>query len=178
MNEKTMSKADFITSLVLTAFGITATVMAFQMPTLAEKGQGPYAAPGLVPGFLGIIITILGFSMLIRAIIRKGFKDITVKASAGAFLKDEGTRRMGLTILLSLLYGLSLGRIDFSLATFLFAFVFVISFEYDRKETLKAQRKKVLWAGVLASLRRRSSPEYFNTSFSLIFPRSALCLKV
>ncbi len=170
MDEKTMPKADFLTSMILTAFGIAVTVMAFQMPTLAEKGQGPYAAPGLVPGFLGIIITILGAAMLIRSIIRKGHKAVVSGQGRGRFLQEVGTRRMGLTILLAVLYGFSLGRINFTLATFLFIFVFVICFEYEVKAPLGAQKKKIIWAGVLGAVASAAVTGVFQYLFLVNLP--------
>jgi len=170
MDEKTMPKADFLTSIILTAFGISVTVMAFQMPTLADKGQGPYAAPGLVPGFLGIIITILGFAMLIRSIIRKGYRAVVSGQRSNRFLQEVGTRRMGLTILLAVLYGLALGRINFTLATFLFIFVFVIGFEYDVKAPLGTQKKKIIWAGVLAAVASAAVTGVFQYLFLVNLP--------
>ncbi len=170
MDEKTMPKADFLTSIILLAFGISVTVMAFQMPTLADKGQGPYAAPGLVPGFLGIIITILSFSMLIRSIIRRGHRAVVSRQGVNSFFQEVGTRRMGLTILLAVLYGFSLGQINFTLATFLFIFIFVICFEYDVKVPLGTQKKKIMWAGVLGAVASAAITGVFQYLFLVNLP--------
>jgi hypothetical protein len=151
MTEKTMTKADFYTGLILIVFGITITVLALQMPTVTARGQSPYSAPGLVPAFLGTIITLLSGIMLVRALRRSRFQLGISKESAGGVFREVSTRRMGITILLCTLYAVSLGKVIFPITTFLFIFVFILYFEYDLKESIKSQIRKVLFAGVLAA---------------------------
>ena len=146
MTEKSMARADFYTSIVLMAFGIGIIIIALQMPTMTEKGEGPYSAPGLLPILLGSVITVLSGFMFGRSIVRIG-KDITVPANAfKAFFSEVGTRRMTQTIILCALYSISLGKVLFPLTTFLFVFIFILVFEYNLKETFKSQMKKVLVA--------------------------------
>ena len=59
MKESNMSRADFITSVVLIAFGSGVMTMSARMPRLEERGIDPFTAPGVVPFFLGAIITLL-----------------------------------------------------------------------------------------------------------------------
>jgi len=151
MTDKTMTKADFYTGLILIVFGIGITVMALQMPSVTARGQSPYSAPGLVPAFLGSIITLLSAIMLGRAM-RRSKMDLKVsKDLAGGFFKEESTRRMGMTILFCVLYAVSLGKVMFPLTTFVFVFVFILYFEYDVKKSVKSQTRKIVFAALLSA---------------------------
>jgi hypothetical protein len=57
---------------------------------------------------------------------------------------------MALTIVLCVLYAISLGAVYFPLTTFLFVFILVLVFEYNLKEPFGTQIKKVLLAALLA----------------------------
>ena len=149
MTEKTMIKADFYTSVVLMAFGITVTVMAVKMPVIERD---PYSSPGVLPAVLGVIITGLSFFMLIRSLYRsKGHLGVPGN-SVKSFLKEIATRKMIVTIVLCLLYVFLLGKVQFSLLTFLYVFIFIVFFECDRKIPVVQQKKKLLIAGIVAVL--------------------------
>jgi len=150
MKEENMPKADFYTSIILMAFGITVLILSLKMPTMAEQSKNPYAAPGIVPALLGIIIAFLSGIMFFRSIRKGGHrKQITGEAIKGFFI-HESTNRMVKTILICVLYSLLLGHVNFVLLTTLFIFIFVLTFEYSFKESFKSQIRKVLMAAVLA----------------------------
>jgi hypothetical protein len=144
MEAKNMPKADFITSIVLMAFGGTVLVMSMRMPTFAEQGVNPYSAPGIVPGFLGGITGFLGLVLFVRSIIRKGYRLGVSGRTARAFFAAEMTRRFALTILVSVAYALGLlGHMPYEFATAIYVFAFVIIFEYKWKQSFTSQWKKV-----------------------------------
>jgi len=129
MKEENMPKADFYTGIGLMAFGILVLILSLQMPTMAEQSKNPYAAPGIVPGLIGAIITFLSGIMFFRAIRRGGHrKQITGEAIKG-FFTHESTNRMVKTVLICVLYSLLLGHVNFILLTMLFIFVFVLTKE-------------------------------------------------
>jgi len=150
MTEKSMTKADFITSIVLLAFGIAVVVMSIQMPSVADANQSKYSAPGIVPGFIGVMLTLLSFSMLLRSIKRKGMQDIVPKGATKDLLAQESTARILKTLVLCVAYALLLGKIWFPVPTFLFIFAFIVLFEYDFKAAFKPQIKKIIIACVIA----------------------------
>ncbi len=152
MKEENMPKADFYTSLILTAFGITVLILSIKMPTLAEQNKNPYAAPGIVPGFIGTIIAILSSIMLVRSIRKGGHKEKISAASMKGFFFNESTVRILKTILLCVVYSLLLGHLSFILLTSLFIFAFVLTFEYSLKESFRSQIRKVIMAALLAIL--------------------------
>ena len=149
MTEKNLVKADFYTSIILMAFGITATVMAVRMPTDFGRGSDLHSAPGVVPALLGSIITVLSLIMLFRSIARaKGRVGIS-SSSFGAFVKDSTTIRIVSTIALCLLYFFLLGHIPFMALTFMFVFAFIVFFELDRKASLRSQAKILIKAAIV-----------------------------
>ena len=150
MTEKNMAKADFYTSIVLMAFGISFTVMALQMPIMTGMGQSPHSSPGVVPAFLGVVITGLSLIMCIRSIVRtKGKLGVSGTAVKSLFT-ETATFRIISTIILCLAFAFLLGKIYFPLLAFLFIFGFIVFFEYDHKSPFKLQVKKLIIAAAVA----------------------------
>ena len=167
MTEKNMTKADFYTSVVLMAFGITVIVMALDMPIIARD---PYSSPGVLPVILGIVITALSFIMFVRSLWRtKGHLSLS-----GSFLKDvissTSVHRILATIIICFCYAFLLGKLVFPLLTFLFIFAFIVFFEYDRKTPFKAQRKNLFIAALTALLTSASVTVVFRYLFLVRLP--------
>lgn len=153
MKESNLPRADFVTSIFLTLFGLFILIVSLKMPRFEEHNVNPYSVPGILPAFLGAIITLLGIVLLIRSIRQRGYLLGIGKKEVVVFFSDESSRRIFLTLIISLIYGLVfLGRIPFYLATGIFVFAFVMIFEYRFEESFAGQRKKVLIALVMAVL--------------------------
>lgn len=153
MKEQNMLKADFVTSIVLFVFGTSILILSIKMPRMEELGANPYSVPGIVPGFLGVIITFLALLLFGRSVRQKGYHLGLTWTKVVAFFNDPSYRRVLLTILLGIIYGIGLlGKIPYVLATFLYVFAFVTMFEYQRDKSLQAQKKTVLFALLQAVL--------------------------
>lgn len=152
MKESNMAKADFLMSILLIVFGITVLVKSINMPRFEEMDANPYSVPGVVPGFLGAIIGFMGLVLLIRSLIRKGYKlGITGKTVKG-WAKEDSTRRLLLTLGLSMLYALVfIGLLPYAVGTILFIFAFIVVFEYKSGIPLREQ-KKMIWKAALTSV--------------------------
>jgi putative tricarboxylic transport membrane protein len=151
MTEQNMPKADFYTAVVLIAFGIAVMVISIKMPQMADQHRNVYSAPGIVPGLIGAVITMLSSVMLIRSIFKGSLKTKITGDAVSGFFKNEMTIRMVKTITLCVLYAVLLGKLPFAILTALFVFSFVLVFEYTRKETFRSQIRKIVFAFVLAS---------------------------
>ncbi|MDD3428420.1 MAG: tripartite tricarboxylate transporter TctB family protein [Oscillospiraceae bacterium] len=79
---------DFITSLVLIALGVYVTLESVGM-TIASK-KAILASPGLMPGFLGIMLVLCATIMLVNSIKGVGFKNILAQTKQwfGGLVKD------------------------------------------------------------------------------------------
>jgi len=162
-----MARADFYTGIIMMTFGITAIVMALQMPRIERD---PYSSPGVLPGFLGVVITGLSLVMFVRSVIRTKGQVGFSRSSVKSFFADIGTRRVIITTILCVAYALLLGKVLFPLLTFVFILIFVIVFEYDRTITFKPQIKKVLIALLVALISSLSITAVFQYLFLVRLP--------
>jgi hypothetical protein len=153
MKESNMPRADFIVSIVLVVFGIGIIWSSLAMPRFEDQGGTIWDSPGIVPGLLGVLITGFSLSIFFRSIARKGYRLGISKATVGGVLKDGGTLRIILTIVVGVLYGLVLLRyLHFIASTIIFVFAFIVMFEYDAKKSLAAQWKVPVFALLTAVL--------------------------
>lgn len=171
MDDRQMNKADFVTSIVLIAFSVSVVVLSLQLPRLEHRNINPYTAPGIVPGFLGIIIGVLSMILFIRSIVRRGWKlELTGKGIVG-FFKGETFFRLALTIGLSVFYGIFLiGIMPYWLATGIFIFVFILVFEIKLHVPLKDQRKRLLFAFVVSVVSTAAIAGLFRYIFLVDLP--------
>jgi hypothetical protein len=152
MKDSNMAKADFLMSILLIVFGITVLVTSINMPRFEEMDANPYSVPGVVPGFLGAIIAFMGLILLIRSLIRKGYKLGITGQTIKGWAKEDSTRRLLLTLGLTLLYALVfIGLLPYALGTVLFIFIFIVVFEYKKGTPLREQ-KKMVWKALLTSV--------------------------
>jgi len=153
MNERQMQRADFITSIVLIAFGVSVLVLSIQMPRLENKNINPYTVPGIVPGFLGAIITLLALILFVRSLRQRGFQLGITRQTASNIVKNEMIIRLFLTLALCLVYALLLvGWLPYIPATLIFVFVFIMIFEYQWGVPLSRQVRTILMGIVEATL--------------------------
>jgi len=170
MTERTITKADLITSVLLIVFSAAVVVNSIGMPTMAERGESPYSGPGLVPGFIGIMVFILSVVMLVRSM-RKGALKFMVEDRGKASGADRSSwPRIARTVGLCVLYALLLGRLWFPLITFVFVFIFAMMFEYDFKSPVRGQWKTLLFAGLLALITAASVYFVFQYLFLVNLP--------
>ena len=120
---------------------------------MEQVGADPYSVPGIVPGFLGVVILILSIILLVRSILRAGYKLDLNGEKVAAFFKDKSIIRVLLTIIISVIYGaILLGRMPYVLTTFLYVMVFIIIFEYRFDQKFHGQGKTVLFSFIQAIL--------------------------
>ena len=127
MKRETMDKLDFVSSIVLTAFGIGVLVESLRLPRLEDRDINPFTVPGIVPGMLGCLLTVCGIVILVRSVARGGWRLGVTVDQVAAFLRLPVLRRVGVTLVLTLGYALGLfGRLPFWLATSIFVSTFII----------------------------------------------------
>lgn len=122
-------RADLVTAAVLFALGIAIVQQAFAMPRFVEQSGTGLTAPGIVPGFYGVMIALLSLVLGIRAVGRGGW---AARGPAAGATAGDG-RRLALAAVLGILYaGVLVGRVPFWLASALFVFAFTTAFEWDQ----------------------------------------------
>ena len=129
MELKSLRKADFITSIIIIAFGIFVTVMAANMPMKAAYGGVQahwYVAPALFPMCIGCILILLGALLLFVAVKDGGYKklidDLKQRTGTSKKLEEKTIRVWVIVLALASFIYLYIPRVDFivSIAIFLF----------------------------------------------------------
>lgn len=129
MNGSGMPRADFVTSLVLIAFGAAMLWASLEMPRFEQRNINPYSIPGIVPGILAGVNLILAAILLVRSITRSGHR-LGGSHWREALLND-GSKRLATAFVLTVVYAVGLvGVVPFWLATFLFVAAFILIFEW------------------------------------------------
>jgi putative tricarboxylic transport membrane protein len=142
-----MTRQDFLTSIVLIAFSISVIVMSYTMPRLEYRGIDPLSAPGIVPGFIGVILLILSLILFFRSIKNGGYSLLWARGEN----KEPGYKGAGfrvlLTLVLCLVYAIGfLGRLNYFFATTTFIFGFICLFELEHGQDHRTRIKIIGWA--------------------------------
>lgn len=126
-DKKIMRKMDIIFGVILVILGIVFAVESYKMPWSGISGGGVLAAPGLLPLIVSLIIAACGVILVVSAR-REGArisKD-DIKAAVNTLKSKPATRvYVMLVIIAGYVFGL-IGRIEFTLATFIFLAVFFL----------------------------------------------------
>jgi hypothetical protein len=171
MKASNMPKADFVTAIVLMVTSLTIIVLSITMPRMEELGANPYSAPGIVPGFLGVVIFLLSLILLIRSIRQQGYQLKLTGGRLQAFFREESPRRVLLTVVISIIYGgFLLGKTPYLLATFFYILIFVTIFEYRFDQPWRAQQKTLAFALVQAVLVAGAVAAVFRYLFLVKLP--------
>jgi putative tricarboxylic transport membrane protein len=153
MKPENMPKADFVVSILLMLFSLWIIAHALKMPRFEDVGANPFSVPGIVPGVLGTVVFLLSLTIFIRSLRQQGFRLGIGRAALAGFGKAPGTRRMLLTTVLCVVYGLAMvGRLNYYLATFVFVMGFLLIFQYRAAAAGSARGRLLLTALVQAAL--------------------------
>lgn len=133
-------RVDFYTGAAIALLGALILWLSFDMPTFYDKGGERYHAPGIVPGFYGVIVALLGAALLLRAIFRGALRP---DGGPPGRPEAEGTSNTRLFVVAGLgiafVVGL-IGVLPFWLATAIFVAAFILVFEWraagDRRRLL------------------------------------------
>jgi hypothetical protein len=142
MDKRELRKKDFITSLILIAFGIWMLFYTLTEIPMKDSWGGVmnvwFVSPGLFPVCIGLLIIIMGIVLCHRAIkdggAKKFFEDLSrrEKDSSGKTLRFLGI----LLVIVAYVY-LYIPRIDYFLDTLFCLMVFISFFYLDRPDLLK-----------------------------------------
>jgi hypothetical protein len=161
-----MSKADFVTSLIFFVLGLYMIVEGLGMP-----GAGGFievgGEPGKVPVLLGVIIALLAIVLLFRAVVEGGHR-LTQK-TAGDVDEPSGAFRCTITAFGCALYAVGLlgstiggWTVMYQEATVLFICLFIVGFEWQSAPELGQKR----WSRLLE--KRPSVAAWLQSVFGFV----------
>jgi hypothetical protein len=120
---------DFLSALGWMALGIAILIGSVTMDRLANQDINPYTIPGLLPGLLGIAMTILGALLAARSWRAHLF------AASGPPANRAEQKRIVLVLALCLAFGVGLvgHGLPFWLASAIFVAAAILSLQYQQR---------------------------------------------
>ena len=142
MEKIELRKKDFITSIILIAFGIFMILYTITEVPMKDSWGGVmnvwFVSPGLFPLGIGFLIIVMGIVLCNRAIKDGGAKKFMEDLSRRE--KDTSgktLRLLGILLVIVAYVYLYIPRIDYFLSTMLCLMVFISFFYFDRPDFLK-----------------------------------------
>jgi len=141
MTKQKMNYADVFAGGFFLLVGSGVLVEALRMPHFTERAVNNWTVPGIMPGFVGFMLSSLGFLLLIRSIIRLLSSKSARQTQSTSPKEAEKTHAKGAitgwpSILICLVLGTAyvslIGPVSFMLLTFLFILVFTIVFDLPK----------------------------------------------
>ena len=126
-------RGDFLSAIGWMALGIAILIGSVTMDRLENQDINPYTIPGLLPGLLGIVMTILGALLGLRS-----WRPRLLASAGNAAPTDRaGQRRLVLVLALCLAFGVGLvgHGLPFWLAAAIFVTVAIVSLQYQGSQS-------------------------------------------
>ena len=163
-------RADFWFGLGLLSTGLAVAVESWRMPRLAELNVHPMTAPGLVPGMIGVVITVLGSILFVRAARAGGWRAGRRDGATGTDLASQ-TGRFFIALTLCVGYAAGLvGSAPFWAATGAFVFLFTVIFEWQGDRSLGRHYRAIAMAALLAVIVAATVTYIFEKIFLVRLP--------
>jgi hypothetical protein len=133
----TRLRSDFLSGLGWMGLGIAILIGSVMMDRLEKQDINPYTIPGLLPGLLGIAMTILGALLAARS---WRPRLLATAANGAADNRAEHTRLL-LVLGLCLAFGVGLvgHGLPFWLAAAIFVTVAIVSLQYQQRKSVGAK---------------------------------------
>lgn len=161
---------DRLSGVFFVAIGLAVVAGSWGMPRFEAQGASPYLSPGLTPGLIGIALGFCGLILALRTKREDGAERTYWNTVIGT---ATNRNRACAALALTLVYGAILfGNVHFVLATFLFVFAFVCTFEIILKSEGSTHRvfPSLIAAALLALVTSLGSYYVFQNLFLVRLP--------
>ncbi len=137
MAERSMHLPDAVTGAIVLASGLFVAIEAWNMPRFEERDINPWTIPGIMPGFVGVTLSVLGFLLLARAIVglllstRERPADLSTPGEEEAETAPVliGTPALAFCVVSGLAFVTLIGHVPFIPLAFVFLLTFMAVFE-------------------------------------------------
>lgn len=147
-DSRASARADFFGGLAWIALGTTIGVASWRMDRLERMGVSFFTAPGLVPGVLGVLITVCGVVLTLRAWHQGAFG---ADQRPPVLLRPDVLARIGVTLALCLGFALVLvGRVPFWIAAAAYLFIQIAVLQYPERKARHDVGRGLILAAVIA----------------------------
>ena len=126
-------RSDFLSAFGWMGLGTAILIGSVTMDRLEKQDINPYTIPGLLPGLLGIAMTILGLLLAARS-----WRSHLFASAAGASTSCAELKRLMLVLGLCLTFGVILvgHGLPFWLAAAIFVTSAILSLQYQQRKTI------------------------------------------
>lgn len=132
--------------MVWIALGVAILVESLRMDRLEHLGVNRFTVPGIVPGLLGVALTILGCLLFGRSLMSQ-----SVDADGAA--QPTNRQRLVVGSILFAVYALALfGHLPFPLATFVFVAGFILIAEWKDRAAAGERLRGMVFAAVCGAV--------------------------
>ena len=127
-------RSDFLSALGWMGLGVAILIGSVTMDRLEKQDINPYTIPGLLPGLLGIAMTILGGLLALRS----WRPHLLACPVSGAPVNRAEQKRLLLVLGLCLAFGVGLvgHGLPFWLAAAIFVTVAILSLQYQQRKSI------------------------------------------
>jgi hypothetical protein len=160
-------RADLISGGIWMVVGIAIAIGSWTMDRLEKQGVPAFAAPGLVPGMLGVLITVAGLAIVLRSLQRGAMAGSAAAgpgpstssgrtgSAAGPTEVEAGRsdtwRRAGLTLVLCLGFAAGLvGRVPFWIAATVYLFLHIFLLQLPERRAAGQVARGAVFAAAVA----------------------------
>lgn len=140
-------RSDLVSGGIWVAIGFAIMVGSWNMDRLEKQGVPAFAAPGLVPGILGVLITLAALAIVIRSV-RRG----ALASSGASVTRPLSAGRTALTLVLCLGFaaGLVGHGLPFWIAASAYLFLHILLLQLPDRRAAGEVRRGVVVAAAIA----------------------------
>jgi hypothetical protein len=142
------ARSDFLASFGWMALGAAALVGGLTMDRLENQDVNPYTVPGLLPGLLGIVMLLLGGTLMLRSLRQGGLHRPVLLAAA---VPPGAARQLWLALGLCVVFDVALvgHGLPFWIAAALFVSVAILSLQHAQR---RAAGQRLTFRAVVAAV--------------------------
>jgi hypothetical protein len=146
-DERPSARADVVSGAIWLAIGLAVVVGSWNMDRLEKQGVQWFAAPGLVPGILGLFIAGAATIITARSLLRLARGDPGTRTLEPGYL-----RRTGLTLALCFAFaaGLVGHGLPFGVAAAIYLFLHIFLLQFPERRAKGEIARGALVAGAVA----------------------------
>ena len=160
-------RSDLISSGVWTVIGAAIAIGSWNMDRLASQGVRGYAAPGLVPGILGVLVMLTALVIVVRSI-RRGA--LAPGGRGRPTRMTAGLAALSLLLCLGFAAGLVGHGLPFWAAASTYLFLHILLLQYPERRAAGQVGRGVLVAAAVALGAGLTSSLLFQYAFLVRLP--------
>lgn len=140
-------RSDLVSGGVWAVIGVAITIGSWTMDRLAQQGVPGFAAPGLVPGIMGVLITLAALGIVWRSLRRGALDGATVDGTPTA--SSPGRTLLALVLCLGFAGGLVGHGLPFWLAASLYLFLHIFLLQRHERRAAGQVARGVAFAAAV-----------------------------